>query len=115
VAEQANELIAQLRAEVLALQEAAAAEAFLVAEATAVATLLASEAAAVEAILVAEATAAAAAAAATAGGTPPPVVFTLAPALANTTALLDLTSPSGTKHFKGATECLNSHPSDFLG
>jgi hypothetical protein len=115
MADRGNKLIAQLRAEVLALQEAAAAAAGLESEAAAAATLLATEAAAVEAILVAEATAAAAAAAATAGGTPPPVVFTLAPALANTTALLDLTSPSGTKHFKGATECLNSHPSDFLG
>jgi hypothetical protein len=111
MADRGNKLIAQLRAEVLALQEAAAAAAGLESEAAAAATLLATEAAAVEAILVAEATATTAAAAAaalqlaaTAGRVPPPVVFTLASALANTVAFWDLTSPSGTKHFKGATE-----------
>jgi hypothetical protein len=40
-------------------------------------------------------------------------VFTLAPALANTAVFLDLTSVSGTKHFKGATEPLNKQPFDF--
>jgi hypothetical protein len=120
MAERANELIAQLRAEVLALQEAATAEAVLVAEATAAAALLATEAAAAEAVLVAQAatTAAAAATAAlqlanAAAGLPPPIAFTLAPALSTTAAFRDLTSPSGAKHFKGATECLNSHPFDF--
>jgi hypothetical protein len=46
MAKRANELIAQLRAEVLALQEAAAAEAVLVAETAAAAALLATKAAA---------------------------------------------------------------------
>jgi hypothetical protein len=40
-------------------------------------------------------------------------VFTLAPALANTAVFLDLTSTSGAKHFKGATEPLNQQPFDF--
>jgi hypothetical protein len=63
--------------------------------------------------------AAAAAAAATnaaaglAQAPPAAPVFTLAPALANTAVFLDLTSVSGTKHFKGATEPLNKQPFDF--
>jgi hypothetical protein len=59
----------------------------------------------------------AAAAAAAAGQAPAqPVtvpVFTLAPALANTAAFLDLTTTSGAKHFKGATESLNSQAFGF--
>jgi hypothetical protein len=48
------------------------------------------------------------------GGAPPaPPVFTLAPALANTAAFLDLTSTSGAKHFKGATESLTAQPFEF--
>jgi hypothetical protein len=43
-----------------------------------------------------------------------PPVFTLAPALAHTAAFLDLTSPSGTKHFKGATESLTKEPFGFV-
>jgi hypothetical protein len=53
------------------------------------------------------AAAVAAAGAAPALGVPMLPVFTLAPALANTAAFLDLTSASGTKHFKGATEPLS--------
>jgi hypothetical protein len=59
---------------------------------------------------------AAAAAAATAAVTANPVqvpVFTLAPALANTATFLDLTSTSGSKHFKGATEASNTQPFGF--
>ena len=60
------------------------------------------------------AAAAAAAIAAPGGAAPAPPVFTLAPALANTAAAcLDLTSPSGAKHFKGAIEPLASTPFDF--
>jgi hypothetical protein len=61
------------------------------------------------------AAAAAAAAAVPPGGAPPaPPVFTLAPALANTAAAcVDLTSPSGAKHFKGAIEPLSSTPFNF--
>ena len=55
---------------------------------------------------------AAVAAAGPAHGLPAPV-FTLAPALANTATFLDLTSSSGAKHFKGATEPLNTQPFDF--
>ena len=44
---------------------------------------------------------------------PAPSVFTLAPALANTAAYLDLTTPSGAKHFKGATDPLTAKPFDF--
>jgi hypothetical protein len=40
-------------------------------------------------------------------------MFTLAPALANTAVYLDLTSVSGTKHFKGATKPLNKQLFDF--
>ena len=48
------------------------------------------------------------------GANPAPPVFTLAPALANTAAAyIDLTSPSGAKHFKGAIEPLSSTPFDF--
>jgi hypothetical protein len=63
--------------------------------------------------LQAAAAAAAAAEEPPAGPPPAPAVFTLAPALANTAAYLDLTSSSGTKHFKGATEPLNAKPFDF--
>ena len=68
--------------------------------------------------LQAAATAAAAAATATAAGAPlgaptAPPVFTLAPALANNAIYLDLTTANGAKHFKGATEPLNSQPFDF--
>jgi hypothetical protein len=62
---------------------------------------------------------AAAAAAASATAAPPagPLtspVFTLAPALANTvTTYLDLTSSTGAKHFKGATEPLSTQSFDF--
>jgi hypothetical protein len=66
-----------------------------------------------------DAAAAAAAAVAAADEVPPPLVprpppvFTLAPALANTANYIDLTSTSGTKHFKGAAEPLNAHPFNF--
>jgi hypothetical protein len=73
--------IAQLQAEVQALQTAAAA--------------------------------AAAANAAAVANAPAAPVFTLAPALANTATFLDLTSTSGSKHFKGATEALNTQPFAF--
>jgi hypothetical protein len=59
---------------------------------------------------------AAAAPAAAAGPAHDPLaapMFTLAPALANTAMYLDLTSVSGTKHFKGATKPLNKQPFDF--
>jgi hypothetical protein len=57
---------------------------------------------------------AAAVATATAAANPVQVpVFTLAPALANTTTFLDLTSMSGSKHFKGATEALNTQAFGF--
>jgi hypothetical protein len=80
-----EELIQQLQAQVQALEDAAVAAA------------------------------AAAAGPAPPGGVPPvpPPVFTLAPALANTAAFLDLTSTSGAKHFKGATEPLTAKPFDF--
>jgi hypothetical protein len=60
-------------------------------------------------------TAEAANAAANAANPPVPVapVFTLAPALANTATFLDLTSTSGSKHFKGATEPLNAQAFGF--
>jgi hypothetical protein len=132
------------------MQEAANAEAILVANATATAAVAATnaataatnaataatDAAAAEAIVVANAVTAAAAAAtaataaavqqanaaaaqqaqqlAAAGGAPlGGPVFTLAPALANTAAFLDLTTPNGVKHFRGATEALNSEAFDF--
>jgi hypothetical protein len=58
--------------------------------------------------------AAAAAAVLPPGGAPPATpVFTLAPALANKSAYLDLTSTSGAKHFKGATEALIAQTFDF--
>jgi hypothetical protein len=63
-----------------------------------------------------QAAAAATAAAVAAAGEPPPQaapVFTLAPALASTAPFIDLTSASGAKHFKGATEPLNQNPFDF--
>ena len=44
---------------------------------------------------------------------PAPPVFTLAPALANNAACIDLTSTSGAKHFKGAIEPLTAHAFDF--
>jgi hypothetical protein len=116
MAEPANdELVSQLRAEVLALQEAATAESVVVADAAAAAALAATTA---TAAAVQQATAAAVqhAAAATVqqgAAAPTPAVFTLAPALANTAAFLDLTTSSGAKHFKGAIESLNSHPFDF--
>jgi hypothetical protein len=125
MAEQANDLIDQLRAEVLALQEAAAAEALVVAQAAANA---AQAATAATQAAVQQANAAALqqpnAAAGQQGAAVPPVqqgvaapagnpVFTLAPALANTSTFLDLTSSNGAKHFKGAIEPLNSHPFDF--
>jgi hypothetical protein len=43
-----------------------------------------------------------------------PPIFTLAPALANIGIFLDLTSVSGSKHFKGATEPLKAQPFDFV-
>jgi hypothetical protein len=95
----ANAQIAQLQAEVLALQEAAAAEAIAAAAAIATAANAA--------------TAAAAAALQQAAGAPPPPVFALAPALAATATFLDLAAASGAKHFKGATESLNSQAFDF--
>jgi hypothetical protein len=55
-------------------------------------------------------------AAAAAAPAPPPVatpVFTLTPALANTATFLDLTTTSGSKHFKGATESLNAQAFGF--
>jgi hypothetical protein len=58
----------------------------------------------------------AAAAAVAAAGVPAQQVapvFTLAPALASTALFIDLTSASGDKHFKGATEPLNENPFDF--
>jgi hypothetical protein len=68
------------------------------------------------ATVAAAATAAAAAAAPPAGPPVPPTppVFTLAPALATTAVTyLDLTSSTGAKHFKGATEPLSVQPFDF--
>jgi hypothetical protein len=60
------------------------------------------------------AAATAAAANAAAAANPPTVpVFTLAPALANMATSLDLTSTSGSKHFKGATTSLNSQAFGF--
>jgi hypothetical protein len=53
------------------------------------------------------------AAAANAPALVPVPVFTLAPALANTAAFIDLTSTSGSKHFKGATESLNTQAFGF--
>jgi hypothetical protein len=85
MADEANELILQFQAEILALQEAVAADA----------------AAAVAAPAARAAIAAAVAAAA------------LAPALANTTAFLNFTSSSGSKHFRGATEAPSTHSFDF--
>jgi hypothetical protein len=107
MAEQASELIAQLQAQVLALQEAATAESLAVADAAEAAALAATTAtnAAVQ-----QATADAAQPRAVAPGGP---VWTLAPALANTTTFLDLTSSSGAKHFKSGIEPLNSQPFDF--
>jgi hypothetical protein len=107
MAEQADDLITQLRADILALQEAAAAEVLVVAQATAAAAQAATVAtqAAVQQ--------AAAAAGQQGAAVLPGPVFTLAPALANTATFLDLTSSSGAKHFKGAIESLNSHPFDF--
>jgi hypothetical protein len=58
-------------------------------------------------------TAATAAAAAAAPAPVPVPVFTLAPALASTAAFVDLTSTSGSKHFKGATESLNTQAFGF--
>lgn len=97
MAAQARDLIAELRAEVLALQEAAIADGIAANAATAAAATAAT----------------AATAAALAAVAPPAPVFTLAPALANNAAFLDLTSSSGAKHFKGATEALKSQPFDF--
>jgi hypothetical protein len=66
-------------------------------------------------VLTLQASAAAAAAAAVPlpTGPPAPPVFTLAPALANNATYLDLTSSTGAKHFKGATEPLSAQPFDF--
>jgi hypothetical protein len=43
----------------------------------------------------------------------PVPVFTLAPALANTATFVDLTTTSGSKHFKGVTESLNTQAFGF--
>jgi hypothetical protein len=119
--QQANDLITQLQAEVLALQEAAVAEALAVAQATAAAAQAATVATQV-AVQQANATTVQQGAAVPPGpaavpqgaaGVPPGPVFTLAPALANTATFLDLTTSSGAKHFKGAIGSLNSHPFDF--
>jgi hypothetical protein len=63
------------------------------------------------------AAAAAAAAAAEAPPAPaagdPPVLFTLAPALANTAAFVDLTTSNGIKHFNRATEPLTKETFNF--
>ena len=99
----ADELVADLQAQILALQEAAAAEA--VAVAAAIATAADAATAATAAALLAVT--------APPGGAPPVAVFTLAPALANTAPFLDLTSSNGAKHFKAATEALNAKPFDF--
>jgi hypothetical protein len=57
---------------------------------------------------------AAAAAVPPVGPPAPSPVFTLAPALANTTIIyIDLTSSTGAKHFKGATKPLSTQPFDF--
>jgi hypothetical protein len=83
---------------------------------TAQATLLIKLQAEVQTLQAAATAAATAAAAAVAppAGPPTPQVFTLAPALANTsTTYLDLTSSAGAKHFKGATEPLSAQPFDF--
>ena len=50
---------------------------------------------------------------AAAGAPPGGPVFTLTPAMANTAAFLDLTTPNGAKHFRGATEALNAQAFDF--
>jgi hypothetical protein len=83
-------------------------------DAAAAADALAAAGALQDAIDAAAAANAAQAVAAGGGLVPPPApVFTLAPAVANTAAYIDLTSTSGGKHFKGATEALNSQPFDF--
>jgi hypothetical protein len=56
---------------------------------------------------------AAAAAAVPPTGLLKPPVFTLAPALDNTTTFLDLTSSTGAMYFKGATKPLNTQPFGF--
>jgi hypothetical protein len=96
MAGQANEPILQLQAEVLALQEEAA---------------IAAAAAAAAATAATATTTAAVQQAAGAARSPP--VFTLASALANAAAFLDLTGSSGAKRFKGATESLSFQPFDF--
>jgi hypothetical protein len=100
MAGQANEPILQLQAEVLALQEEAAiAEAFAVTAAAAATAATATTTAAVQQA---------------AGAARSPPVFTLASALANAAAFLDLTGSSGAKRFKGATpESLSFQPFDF--
>jgi hypothetical protein len=91
----------QLQGEVQALCDAA----------TAATTATTSNAAAAQAATAAAAISAANAAAAAAPANPP--VFALAPALANSATFIDVTSMSGTKHFKGATAPLNKQPFDF--
>jgi hypothetical protein len=124
MADQADETIEQLRAEILALQVAAAAETLAVAQATADAAQAATDATQAAVLQATNAAAGQPGAAAVPpvpqGAAVPPVpqaatgpLFTLAPALANTATFLDLTSSSGAKHFKGAIESLNSHPFDF--
>jgi hypothetical protein len=107
MADQANKLIAQLQADVIALQEAATAEALAVTAATAAAAVAGTDATAAAI----QQAAAAATQQGAAAAVPP--VFTLAPVLANTAAFLDFTSSNGAKHFKGATKALNSHAFDF--
>jgi hypothetical protein len=81
-------------------------------DAAAQATLLAQLQTEVQNLQDAAATAAAAAAEAPpAAGEPP--VFTLAPALANTAAFIDLTTSNGIKHFNKATEPLTKEPFNF--
>jgi hypothetical protein len=106
-AEQAALLI-QLQTEVQTLQAAAAAAALIAAEATA------AEAAAAEVAAAEAAAAEDAPVAPPAHGAQPTIpVFTLAPALANNAAFIDLTSANGSKHFNKATEALTKEPFNF--
>jgi hypothetical protein len=123
MAEQANMIIEQLQAEVLALQEAAAAKAVVVAEVAAAAVVIA-EAAIAAATLAAVAPPGGARGGPPAGRAPPGAppggaphppgpVLALAPALANTANFLDLTTANGAKLFKSAADPLGPQPFDF--
>jgi hypothetical protein len=95
-------LLIQLQEQVQALQAATSAAAFA-----------ANEAAAAEAVAAEAAAAAEADNGHPVPGAPHTPVFTLAPALANTSNFINLTSANGIKYFKGATEPLTKTPFDF--